>query len=285
LIGNYLTKICIKGFWKFQKSKEIAQRWKSTKVLIDGPKCVIVGKPNVGKSSIFNAILGQSRAIVSPVPGTTRDFIDAKIDIGGVIATVIDTAGIRRAPDPIEEEGIRRTKEVLRSADIAICVFDSSSDFQDDDKDALEYTLVSEAFKLIFVINKIDIGDLKKWENLLREKISNFVSCDREDKKDISIIATSVNYKESIENLRAEIRSFLNAFRSDELSVISTRQKILLEGVSDDVERAVDFMKNSEYIGASYSLKDALGKIDEVFGVGSSEEVINKIFSNFCIGK
>lgn len=268
-----------------KKVKEIAQRWKSTKVLIDGPKCVIVGKPNVGKSSIFNAILGQSRAIVSPVPGTTRDFIDAKIDIGGVIATVIDTAGIRRAPDPIEEEGIRRTKEVLRSADIAICVFDSSSDFQDDDKDALEYTLVSEAFKLIFVINKIDIGDLKKWENLLREKISNFVSCDREDKKDISIIATSVNYKESIENLRAEIRSFLNAFRSDELSVISTRQKILLEGVSDDVERAVDFMKNSEYIGASYSLKDALGKIDEVFGVGSSEEVINKIFSNFCIGK
>ncbi len=268
-----------------KKVKEIAQRWKSTKVLIDGPKCVIVGKPNVGKSSIFNAILGQSRAIVSPVPGTTRDFIDAKIDIGGVIATVIDTAGIRRAPDPIEEEGIRRTKEVLRSADIAICVFDSSSDFQDDDKDALEYTLVSEAFKLIFVINKIDIGDLKKWENLLREKISNFVSCDREDKKDISIIATSVNYKESIENLRAEIRSFLNAFRSDELSVISTRQKILLEGVSDDVERAVDFMKNSEYIGASYSLKEALGKIDEVFGVGSSEEVINKIFSNFCIGK
>ncbi len=268
-----------------KKVKEIAQRWKSTKVLIDGPKCVIVGKPNVGKSSIFNAILGQSRAIVSPVPGTTRDFIDAKIDIGGVIATVIDTAGIRRAPDPIEEEGIRRTKEVLRSADIAICVFDSSSDFQDDDKDALEYTLVSEAFKLIFVINKIDIGDLKKWENLLREKISNFVSCDREDKKDISIIATSVNYKESIENLRAEIRSFLNAFRSDELSVISTRQKILLEGVSDDVERAVDFMKNSEYIGASYSLKDALGKIDEVFGVGSSEEVINRIFSNFCIGK
>jgi len=268
-----------------KKVKEIAQRWKSTKVLIDGPKCVIVGKPNVGKSSIFNAILGQSRAIVSPVPGTTRDFIDAKIDIGGVIATIIDTAGIRRAPEPIEEEGIRRTKEVLRSADIAICVFDSSSDFQDDDKDALEYSLVSEAFKLIFVINKIDIGDLKKWENLLREKISNFVSCDREDKKDISIITTSVNYKESIENLRAEIRSFLNAFRSDELSVISTRQKILLEGVSDDVERAVDFMKNSEYIGASYSLKDALGKIDEVFGVGSSEEVINKIFSNFCIGK
>jgi len=284
-LGTTLRKSVSRGFGSFKKVKEIAQRWKSTKVLIDGPKCVIVGKPNVGKSSIFNAILGQSRAIVSPVPGTTRDFIDAKIDIGGVIATVIDTAGIRRAPDPIEEEGIRRTKEVLRSADIAICVFDSSSDFQDDDKDALEYTLVSEAFKLIFVINKIDIGDLKKWENLLREKISNFVSCDREDKKDISIIATSVNYKESIENLRAEIRSFLNAFRSDELSVISTRQKILLEGVSDDVERAVDFMKNSEYIGASYSLKEALGKIDEVFGVGSSEEVINKIFSNFCIGK
>jgi tRNA modification GTPase len=231
--------------------------------------------------------LGQSRAIVSPIPGTTRDFIDAKIDIGGVIATIVDTAGIRRTPDPIEEEGIRRTKEVLKSADIAICVFDSSSDFQDDDKDALEYTLSSDASKLIFTINKIDIGDLKKWENLLREKISDFVSGvpDREDKKDVSIIATSVNYKESIEKLRAEIRSFLNTFRSDDLSVISKRQKILLDGVAADVERALDFMKNSEYIGASYSLKDALGKIDEVFGVGSSEEVINKIFSNFCIGK
>jgi tRNA modification GTPase len=270
-----------------KKVKEIAQRWKSTKVLIDGPKCVIVGKPNVGKSSIFNAILGQSRAIVSPIPGTTRDFIDAKIDIGGVIATIVDTAGIRRTPDPIEEEGIRRTKEVLKSADVAICVFDSSSDFQDDDKDALEYTLFSEASKLIFVINKIDIGDLRKWENLLREKISDFVSgaSDPEDKKDISIIATSVNYKESIEKLRAEIRSFLNTFRSDDLSVISKRQKILLDEIAADAERALDFMKNSEYIGASYSLKDALGKIDEVFGVGSSEEVINKIFSNFCVGK
>ena len=262
--------------------EEIGERWSRTKFLIEGATCSIIGKPNVGKSTLFNAILGESRAIVSPVPGTTRDYIDVKIDIGGVVIRLVDTAGIRKTPDPIEEEGIKKAIEITEKSDIVICVFDSSQvEITEDDISVVDVAVRSGAEKIIFVVNKSDIGKPKRYIEMIKE---NMLPSSLFQKT--VIVSVSAKRKEGIELLKSEIKKFILEGEGDSgLSVISSRQKVVLDGIISDIKRAEEYIMNLEYIGVSYSLRSALQKIDDIFGIGSSEEVINSIFQNFCIGK
>ncbi len=274
-------------FQLYQKIYGIISEWKKTKTLIYGAKCVIVGKPNVGKSMLFNSIIGYSRAIVSPIPGTTRDFIDSDIDIGGAIVKIVDTAGVRKSYDPIEKEGIERTLQIVDSADILICVFDSSEkEPQQDDEEILKIIKAEQDKKVIIAINKIDIGDADFWINLLRKKIEE-ISEKNIDQNQISIIPVSAKEKIGIDAIKEEILKFFfqGASYSEGVSVITSRQKAIAEEILQNVLTAKNFMMQSDYLGTAYSLRNAIKKIDEMLGKESSQEIIDRIFSTFCIGK
>ncbi|GBD02836.1 tRNA modification GTPase MnmE [bacterium HR19] len=271
----------------YQKINRILSEWKSTKTLIYGAKCVIVGKPNVGKSMLFNSIIGYSRAIVSPIPGTTRDFIDSDVDIGGAIVKIVDTAGVRKTYDPIEKEGIERTLKIADSADILICVFDSSEkELQEDDEEVLKIIKASQDKKVIIAINKIDIGYSDFWINLLRKKIEEISEKNIEGKQ-FAIIPVSAKERIGIDAIKEEILKFFSQSisSSESVSIITSRQKAVAEEILQSVFTARNFMVQSDYLGTAYSLRNAIKKIDEMLGKESSHEIIDKIFSTFCIGK
>lgn len=271
----------------YQKINRILSEWKSTKTLIYGAKCVIVGKPNVGKSMLFNSIIGYSRAIVSPIPGTTRDFIDSDVDIGGAIVKIVDTAGVRKTYDPIEKEGIERTLKIADSADILICVFDSSEkELQEDDEEVLKIIKASQDKKVIISINKIDIGYPDFWINLLRKKIEE-ISEKNIEQNQTAIIPVSAKERIGIDAIKEEILKFFSQSisSSESVSIITSRQKAVAEEILQSVFTARNFMLQSDYLGTAYSLRNAIKKIDEMLGKESSHEIIDKIFSTFCIGK
>ncbi len=260
-----------------QEVKNIITRWTRTKLLIEGATCTLVGKPNVGKSTLFNCIIGRSRSIVSPTPGTTRDYIDAKIDIGGAIITIVDTAGIRKkTEDPVEIEGIKRTLELIQKSDVILCMFDSTSEFDDDDDQVIKTVLEHRDNSFILpIINKIDAGDEKKWEKILMEKL-----------KGIPVLKVSSLHNKNVKQITESILEFMKKGNDDEgLSAITLRQKTILNEILKDLEDALRFMEGAEYIGSVYALRSALSKIDDILGKGSSHEIIENIFKKFCIGK
>lgn len=257
----------------------IYESWRRSRFMSEDIVCVIIGKPNAGKSSLFNSLVGESRAIISPFPGTTRDYIDARIDVGGVIAKIIDTAGIRHTPDPVEQEGIKRAIELSKKGNIIICVFDSSSDFTQDDRKTIEVALSSEEAELIiFAINKSDIGNVDYYKKVVSEFTSS-------SSKKIEIIPTSCVRNENIENVRNTIKDFVMSSGNSEFFALSSRQVAIIQSVMEDTSRALEYILSSDYLGAILHLQDALTKIDDIFGKGSLPEVIENIFSKFCIGK
>lgn len=257
--------------------QSIYDSWRNSRMMVDGAICIILGKPNVGKSSLFNILVGESRAITSPLPGTTRDYIDAKIDIGGVIIKLVDTAGIRQTSDPIEEEGVRRTIELSKRCDILLCVFDSSSDFTEDDLRTINVAFSSEAELVVLIINKSDIGDVKKYEGILSEF--------RTEQKTIKKIVTSCANNHNIDEIRATIKDFVMKGDNDDFFAMSSRQVGLILAAIEKTQKAYELMRFSDYLGSILHLRDVLTNIDDIFGKGSSQDIIDEIFKKFCIGK
>ncbi len=262
-----------------ERVEKLVGSWTKSKILLEGSTCVIIGKPNAGKSTLFNSLVGESRAITSPIPGTTRDYIDMKINIGGAIITLIDTAGIRESADPIEEEGIKRALELTERSDILVSVFDSSTEFDKDDEKILKVSENSKANLKIIAINKIDIGDAKAWRKILSDRVKMG--------ENFRVIEISAKFGVFTEVIKEIIREFIlsSADQDENISITSLRQKNLLEEILANIKKSVSFIKNSDYLGATLSLQASLSKIDDILGIGSSEEVINSVFERFCIGK
>lgn len=260
-----------------RKVERIYSSWRSSRMMVSGAICSIIGKPNVGKSSLFNLLVGEARAIISSFPGTTRDYVDAMVDLGGAMVKIIDTAGIRGTEDPIEQEGIRRAMKVSKESDVVLCLFDSASEFCDDDSKAIDVALSSDAELVIFVINKSDIGDVRAYEDILW-------GLDCRGKR-MKVLSISCAENRNIDMIRSAIRDFIFEGGSGEFFALSSRQAGLLFSVMEDIKRAEEFLSHSDYLGGVLHLREALKKIDDVFGVGSLPEVIDSIFKKFCIGK
>ncbi len=261
-----------------EEIQKIYLSWKNSRMMVDGAMCTIIGKPNAGKSSLFNLLVGESRSIISPFPGTTRDYIDTRIDVGGgVLIRLIDTAGVRQTPDPIEQEGIKRAIEISSESDIILCVFDSSSEFDEDDKKSVEVSLSSKAQLVIFIINKSDKGDVSRYERI----IENFKTEDKETKT----LSVSCLKNENIDKVREEIKDFVVKGKDHDFFALSARQIGLLSLIIDKLKNALEFISNSDYLGSVLCIREALTSIDDLLGRGSSPEVIENIFKKFCIGK
>ncbi len=241
--------------------KELIERGKEGRRLFEGYRVVITGKPNVGKSTLFNRLLGYERAIVSPYPGTTRDYIDSIIFLDGKEIRFYDTAGLRESPEPVEEKGVRLARKLSEEADVTIVLFDGSEPPQDED-----FSLIKNfQKKSIFVLNKIDKGLSHEWE-----------------KTGMKFLKVSALSGEGIEELKKEIAKSLDREFGDEVFLTEIRHIKLLEDAEKELSLALETAQNLELIAES--LRFTNKKLEELLGI-TSEEVIDEIFKNFCVGK
>jgi len=232
--------------------------------IINGYKVAIVGKPNVGKSSILNALLNKNRAIVSDIAGTTRDTIEEDIQIGSHLIRIIDTAGIRSAKDEIEKIGVDRSKKAINEADIILAVFDAS-EFNNEDKEILE--LIDRKKEVIIVINKIDKG----------------IKIDLDRFREFEIVKISA--KDDISPLIDKLKEILDKSSGDELILISIRQIEAVRKALNFIQESKEFLKTGELELFSYYIQDAIKAISEITRPFEYDEMLDMMFSNFCVGK
>ncbi|QCT94884.1 tRNA uridine-5-carboxymethylaminomethyl(34) synthesis GTPase MnmE [Caminibacter mediatlanticus TB-2] len=246
--------------------KKTLEASKRREGILSGYKVAIVGKPNVGKSSILNKLLNKQRAIVSDIAGTTRDTIEEDIQIGSHLIRIIDTAGIRAAKDEIEKIGVERSKESIKKADIVLAVFDAS-EFNKEDEEILD--LIKNLDKnVIIVINKVDKG--------IKINLNYF--------KNFKIVKISA--KEDITPLIEKLKEILDSFSSeDEHILISTRQISAVQKALNSIYEAKEFLKTGELELFSYHIQDAIRFISEITKPFEYDEMLDKMFSSFCVGK
>jgi tRNA modification GTPase len=252
--------------------KDILDNSSVARIFREGISVVICGKPNVGKSSLLNALLRQERSIVTPVPGTTRDTIEEIIDIKGIPIRIVDTAGIIEPRDLIEKKAVRRSKKYIELADLVILVFDGSKRLNHEDE-ALIKKLKKKT--VISVINKIDLK-----QKIQRQKISQrfnyVVDISAKKFKNINL------FEDTIANLvyNGKVSSSESILVSNlrHVETIKAVKKLITETLN-----ALDNKLSSEFI--AQDIKDALMYLDDILGKRFAEDLLDKIFSEFCIGK
>lgn len=254
------------------ESERLSQTFQEARFFREGLSVAIVGRPNVGKSSLLNALLSRERAIVTAVPGTTRDTIEECLDINGLPVRIIDTAGIRSSGEAVESEGIRRSLEALEQADFVIAMLDGSEALHDGDLAILEKIKEKNA---VIAINKSDLPVL-----------INSEGCLPEGKRHIRI---SARRGEGLEELKSIIfRSTLKDWKEDREGIIVTniRHKLALDRASSSLSGAIEVLKSDHPLEIfAVELRDALDSIGEITGAVATEDILNRIFSDFCIGK
>jgi len=240
-----------------------------------GVNTVILGKPNVGKSSLLNQLIMKERAIVSPQPGTTRDFIEESIDVRGIALKLTDTAGIRGASDEIENIGVELAKKKGLEAELIIAVVDASNELDQDDIEVLERIGKTKA---VLALNKSDI-EPKITEN----DLAPYISKDR-------IVKTSAKLGTGIEELKDNIRELLTEETScsegNEIVLTELRHKLALEKSIESLKsflKAMETGESPEFL--ALDLRVALDSLGEITGEVTTEDILGRIFSKFCIGK
>ena len=253
------------------------------KVIREGVKLVIVGKPNVGKSSLLNALLKEDRAIVTEIPGTTRDFLEEQLNIKGVLFRAIDTAGIVETDNIIEQQGINRTQRHLDHAQFIIHILDSSENTNREDLkivEKLRRKIESKKAKIIVVLNKIDLERKIKVNELYYKKV------------DVPIVETSAKEYIGIDKLENTLyENIMNDFEitgisGSEVVITKVRHLDALKRATKSIKKALLTTQDnlsSEFI--TLDLRDALDSLGEIIGVVTSEDILNNIFEKFCIGK
>ena len=256
------------------KLNSLEKTFENGKILKEGIKTAIIGKPNVGKSSLLNLILGEERAIVSNVEGTTRDTIEEYVNINGIPLKIIDTAGIRNTIDEVEQIGVERSINILSDAELVIAVFDDSRALDDEDNKIMN--LIKDK-KAIILINKTD---LKKGNVINSEKIKGLHK---------TTIPFSVLKEEGIDELyNAILKLFnMNNIDLDNTEIVtSARQKNYILRAHDALNKAKESIKNNMSIDiTAICLKEILEELSSITGENVSEDIINEIFKKFCLGK
>lgn len=249
---------------------ELIKSSKIGKVLRDGIKTLILGRPNVGKSSLMNALLKENRAIVTNIPGTTRDTIEEILDLDGVFLKLIDSAGIRHTEDDVEKIGVDRALSLVDESDLILLILDSSEELTDEDREILK---ISENKERIILINKTDLS-----KKLDYSELKGYDYIEISVKEGIGIDKLAQKIKELF--FRDKIKS------SSEAYVSNARQLDLLKKANSNIESAIsDLEKRVPIDLVEVDLDFSLEKLGEVLGKEIGEDVLDRVFSQFCIGK
>lgn len=247
----------------------------------DGVRATLVGKTNSGKSTIFNSLLNEDKAIVSDIHGTTRDYLDAIINIKGFGVRLYDTAGLRYTTDPIEMEGTKRAVDLSSNSDVILYVLDASRGLTEDDKkNILE---LDKNISLIIILNKID---LVKNFAALKDEISVFLSF----RSNFKISEMSAKNKTGIEEFNNNFISVLTnrqevGIEYESAVITNERHKNLLDKARKNIINSFPFLRDGILDIAAFELRESLDRLGEITGEVTREDIINKIFSNFCVGK
>lgn len=258
---------------EFELNK-LNKSFENGKILKDGVKTVIVGKPNTGKSSLLNILLGEERAIVSDYEGTTRDTIEEFININGIPLKIIDTAGIRETEDEVERIGVKKAVGLIEQADLIIALFDSSRNLTEEDFNIIN--LIKNK-KCIIILNKADLSQKNSETILYMSKLNK------------RIIMASMKTKDGIDDV---YKSISEMFGNNEINyndgviITNIRHKEQIVKAVESLKKAKETIKNNMPIDVlAINIKDILEHLGEITGNNVSEDIINKIFSKFCLGK
>ncbi|ECQ5849435.1 tRNA uridine-5-carboxymethylaminomethyl(34) synthesis GTPase MnmE [Campylobacter jejuni] len=244
--------------------KEIYTLSQSKKGLIEGFKIAIVGKPNVGKSSLLNALLSYERAIVSDIAGTTRDTIEESFKLGTHLLRIIDTAGIRESKDVIEQIGVALSKKSLEDADIILAVFDASR-VQDKEDEKIFDLLANTDKKIFWILNKSDLENVFK-----NTQNKNFIKLSAQ--KDITL-------------LKEELQNYLNSFDSEGIMVSSLDLINACKISSEAIFRAKGLLEESSLELFAFELNLAINELARFTKDFQRDEILDEMFGNFCLGK
>ena len=257
-----------------KKLKKLEKSFDSGKIIKEGIKTAIIGKPNAGKSSLLNRILKEDRAIVTEYEGTTRDTIEEFVNINGIPLKLIDTAGIRNAEDEVEKIGINKSREIAKEADLVIAIFDVTCELTPEDLEILE--LIKDR-KSIIILNKMDLEAVLKEDDPRIQKASNHI-----------IKISALNYR-GIDKLYEEITNLfqLNEINLDnEIVITNIRHKNLISKAIKNVKKTKETVENKMPLDIiAIFIKDILEDLGNITGEVVSEDIINEIFSKFCLGK
>ena len=257
-----------------KKLEKLEKSFDNGKIIKEGIKTAIIGKPNAGKSSLLNAILKEDRAIVTEYEGTTRDTIEEFVTINGIPLKLVDTAGIRNAKDEVEKIGIEKSREIATTADLVIALFDSSRELDDED---LEILKIAKNKKSIIILNKMDL-EMKVDEQ--NEKIKQTKA---------PIIKISALKKEGIEKLEEEITKLFNLNEinlDNEIVITNARHKNLISKAIENVKKTKETMKNKMPLDiVAIFIKDILEDLANITGEIVTDDIIDEIFAKFCLGK
>ena len=257
-----------------EEVEKIASTYKAGHLLREGLKVAIVGRPNVGKSSLFNALLGSDRAIVTEIAGTTRDQLHERFSIEGIPVSLIDTAGLRETSDTVESIGVARSRRTMADADLVIAMLDVSDEVTDEDLEILDS--VSDSEHLV-VLNKIDKVDRKR-----------AIAPSLIDREETQVLEISAKTGAGLDDLRSAIvRPFApREIGLDGFLVSDARHHDLLRRTGDEIRHSLDLLeqKASEEL-VLIGLHNALRYLGQITGETTTEDMLTRIFATFCIGK
>ncbi len=257
-----------------EKIQKLIDSAENGRLIKEGIKTVIVGKPNAGKSSLLNLLVGEERAIVTEIAGTTRDVLTESIQLDGLTLNLADTAGIHKTEDFVEKIGVQRAEETVRDADLILYVADSSTDLDENDERILR---LLQGRKAIVLLNKTDLPEVTARE-VLKEKVNG-----------LPVLSVSAKEQRGIQELKDCIKSmFIQGELSfnDQVFITNVRQKSLLESSLESlkqVEESIALGMPEDFF--SIDLTNACASLGEITGENVSEDLVNEIFSKFCMGK
>ena len=277
-LDGYKEKLTLKTDEILSKIDKLLKKYDNGKIIKEGINTVIVGKPNVGKSSLLNLLAGEEKAIVTDIAGTTRDVLEESVKMNDILLNIIDTAGIRNTEDVVEKIGVNKAKKYAQDADLVILVIDSSIPLEESDKEIME--LISDK-KVIVLLNKSDLETVVS-ENTIKDLWNN-------DENNISIIKTSTKENIGMDVLENTVKEMFfkgDISFNDEIFITSLRHK---EALSDSYKALTmvkqsleDDMPEDFY---SIDLMSAYASLGTIIGEEVGEDLVNEIFSKFCMGK
>ena len=258
--------------WK-KKIHTLIASAENGKRMKEGIRTVIVGKPNAGKSSLLNVLLGEERAIVTDIAGTTRDVLEEQMSLSGISLNIIDTAGIRETEDVVEKIGVKKAKTYAKDADLVIYVVDSSTQLDENDEEIME--LIRDR-KAIVLLNKMDLDPVTT-EEMIRERL------------DKPVIPISAKEEQGIDRLEQTVKDMFydgNLSFNDQIYITNMRQKAALSEALESLKQVMTSIQNQmpeDFF--SIDLMNAYEELGSITGESVGEDLVNEIFSKFCMGK
>ena len=256
------------------KLENLEKSFDNGKLIKEGIKTAIIGKPNAGKSSLLNAILKEDRAIVTEYEGTTRDTIEEFVNIDGIPLKLIDTAGIRNAKDEVEKIGIAKSKEIANEADLIIAIFDSSKELNEEDVEILD---IIKGKKSIILLNKSDLNSVLSENDRVFKNITNNV---------LKISALNGYGLEELNSLISKMFSLDEINFDNDVIITNLRHKNLISKAIENVKKSRNTVNENKPIDIiAIYIKEILEDLGNITGEFVTDDIINEIFSRFCLGK